>query len=115
MPLHDAQDTLTISALYLGILGLGFMLAPRQLGIDVVPPDASPALLAYLRVFGGPMVGIGVLNWLARNAEPSTARDAIVLANLVGVCLRDVNGHMGGYSAVTRVPQQSCSCRFISL
>jgi hypothetical protein len=78
------KTLLTISALYLGILGLGFMLAPRQLGIDVVPPDASPALLAYLRVFGGPMVGIGVLNWLARNAEPSTARDAIVLANLVG-------------------------------
>jgi hypothetical protein len=60
------------------------MFAPRQIGIDAVPPDASPALLAYLRVFGGPMVGIAVLNWIARNAEPSSARDAIVLANIVG-------------------------------
>ena len=60
------------------------MLAPRQIGIDAFPPDASPALLAYLRIFGGPMVGIAVLNWLARNAEPSSARDAIILANLVG-------------------------------
>jgi len=30
------------------------------------------------------MVGIAVVNWMARDAEPSTARDAIVLANLVG-------------------------------
>jgi hypothetical protein len=58
------KTLLTISAIYLGVLGVGFMLAPRQLGIDAVPPDASPTLLSYLRVFGGPMVGIGVLNWL---------------------------------------------------
>jgi hypothetical protein len=75
---------LTVSAIYLGILGLGFMLAPRQIGIGAVPPDASPALIAYLRIFGGPMVGIAVLNWLARSAEPSPARNAIVLANVVG-------------------------------
>ena len=86
------KTLLTISAIYLGVLGVGFMLAPRQLGIDAVPADASPALVAYLRIFGGPMVGIGVLNWLARNAEPSTARDAIVLANLVGfACVTSID------------------------
>lgn len=78
------KGVLTISAIYLGVLGVGFMFAPRQVGIDAVPPDASPALLAYLRIFGGPMVGIAVLNWMVRNAEPSAARDAIVLANIVG-------------------------------
>jgi hypothetical protein len=90
---------LTIAAIYLGILGLGFMFAPRQAGVDAVPPDASPALLAYLRVFGGPMVGIAVVNWMARNAEPSTARDAIVLANLVGfacVASMDIWGVFSG-------------------
>jgi hypothetical protein len=80
----NLKALLTISAIYLGVLGIGFMVAPRQIGIDAVPSDASPALLAYLRIFGGPMVGIAVLNWMARNAEPSTARDAIILANLVG-------------------------------
>jgi hypothetical protein len=75
---------LTVSAIYLGVLGVGFMFAPRQIGIGAVPPDASPALLAYLRIFGGPMLGIAVLNWLARKAEPSTARNAIVIANIVG-------------------------------
>ena len=75
---------LTVSAIYLAVLGVGFMFAPRQVGIDAVPADASPALIAYLRVFGGPCLGIAVLNWLARNVEPSAARNAIVLANVVG-------------------------------
>jgi hypothetical protein len=78
------KTVLTVSAIYLGVLGLGFMFLPRQVGIDAVPVDASPALIAYLRIFSGPVLGIAVLNWLARNAEPSTARDAIVVANIVG-------------------------------
>ena len=60
------------------------MLAPQQTGVGAVPPDPSPALLAYLRVFGGPMLGIAVMNWLARNAGPCSARDAIVVGNIVG-------------------------------
>jgi hypothetical protein len=60
------------------------MFVPRQIGIEAVPADPSPALVAYLRLFGGPFLGIAVLNWLARNAEPSSARNAIVLANIVG-------------------------------
>ena len=75
---------LTVSAFYLAVLGVGFMLAPRQLGTDAVPADASPVLIAYLRVFGGPCLGIAVLNWMTRNAAPSATRDAIVLANTVG-------------------------------
>ena len=75
---------LAVSAIYLGVLGAGFMFAPRQIGIDAVPAEASPALIAYLRILGGPFLGIAVLNWMARNAEPSAARNAIVLANIVG-------------------------------
>ena len=93
------KAVLTVSAIYLGVLGLGFMFAPRQIGIGAVPPDASPALTAYLRIFGGPMVGIAVLNWMARNAEPSAARNAIVLANVVGfacVTSMDVWGVFSG-------------------
>jgi hypothetical protein len=80
----NLKAVLTVSAIYLGVLGIGFMLVPRQIGIEAVPADASPALIAYLRIFGGPMLGIAVLNWMARNAEPSSARDAIVVANIVG-------------------------------
>jgi hypothetical protein len=90
---------LTISALYLGVLGLGFMFAPRQIGVDAVPADASPALVAYLRIFSGPFLGIAVLNWMARKAPPSPARDAILLANIVGfgcVTAMDVWGVFSG-------------------
>jgi hypothetical protein len=94
----EAQGVLTVSAIYLAVLGAGFMSPPRQIGIDAVPADASPALIAYLRIFGGPILGIAVLNWLARNAEPSAALSAIVLGNIVGfgcVTLMDVWGVVG--------------------
>lgn len=78
------KTVLTVSAIYLAVLGVAFMVAPQEIGIDAVPGDASPALIAYLRVFGGPFLGIAVLNWMARNAEPSAARNAVVLANIVG-------------------------------
>jgi uncharacterized membrane protein len=93
------ERVLTISAIYLGVLGLGFMFAPREIGIGAVPADASPALVAYLRIFGGPFLGIAVLNWLARKAEPSTTRNAIVIANTVGfgsVTLMDIWGVFSG-------------------
>lgn len=93
------KAVLTVSAVYLAILGVGFMFAPREVGVDAVPADASPALIAYLRLFGGPFLGIAVLNWLARNAEPSAARNAIVLANIVGfgcTTAMDVWGVFGG-------------------
>ena len=90
---------LTVSAIYLAVLGAGFMFVPREIGIDAVPADASPALIAYLRIFGGPILGIAVLNWMARNAEPCAARTAIVLGNIVGfgcVTLMDVWGVFSG-------------------
>ena len=93
------KTMLTVSAMYLAVLGVGFMLVPREIGIDAVPEDASPALIAYLRIFGGPCLGIAVLNWLARNAEPSPAGNAIVLANIVGfgcVTAMDVWGVLSG-------------------
>ena len=93
------KGVLTVSAIYLAVLGIGFMLAPRQIGIDAVPADASPALIAYLRIFGGPILGIAVLNWMARNAEPSAARNAIVIGNIVGfgcVTLMDIWGVFSG-------------------
>ena len=98
-PIIKLKAVLTVSAIYQAVVGLGMMLAPRQFGIDAVPADSPPALIAFLRIFGGPMLGIAVLNWMARNAEPSAARNAIVLANIVGfgcVTLMDVWGVFTG-------------------
>jgi hypothetical protein len=90
---------LRLSAIYLTMVGLALMFAPRQFGIGAVPPDASPQLIALLRLLGGPFLGIAVLNWMTRDAEPSTTRDAVILANLVGfgaVAANDVWGVFSG-------------------
>lgn len=93
------KTVLTVSAIYLAVVGFGFMFLPLQIGIDAVPADPSPALVAYLRIFGGPFIGIAVLNWLVRTAEHSRALNAVVLANTVGfgsVAAMDVWGVFSG-------------------
>lgn len=90
--------TLTLSALYLALVGLALMFFPIQFGRDAVPADAAPELLALLRLLGGPFLGIAVLNWLSRQAEPSTLR-VVMLANIVGfgaVAANDVWGAVSG-------------------
>jgi len=75
---------LTLSALYLTAIGVGLMVFPLQFGVGAVPADASTELIALLRLLGGPFLGIAVLNWLSRNARPSTALRPVLLANIVG-------------------------------
>jgi hypothetical protein len=90
---------LRLSAIYLAIVGLALMFAPLQFGTGAVPRDASPELIALLKLLGGPFLGIAVLNWMTRNAQPSTTRDAVILANIVGfgvVAANDVWSVSGG-------------------
>jgi hypothetical protein len=93
------KPVLIASAVYLALIGLGVIFVPRYFGIGAVPPDAPPALIAFLRIFAGPCLGIAVLNWMARDAAPSPTRDAIVRANIVGfgcVTAMDVWGVASG-------------------
>ena len=95
----NLKPVLIASALYLALVGFGIMFVPRHFGIGAVPPDASPPLLAFLRIFAGPCFGIAALNWMARDAEPSRALRAIILANVVGfgcVTATDVWGALSG-------------------
>ena len=74
---------LSLSAIYLVAVGLALTLVPLKFGVGAVPEDASPQLVALLRLLGGPFLGIAVLNWLSRNAAGSALR-VVLLANLVG-------------------------------
>jgi hypothetical protein len=88
----------TIAAVYLVAIGLALLFVPLQFGVDAVPKDASPELLALLRLLGGPFLGIAALNWMSRNSEPSAVR-TVILANLVGfgvVAANDVVGVISG-------------------
>lgn len=92
------KPTLILSALYLAVVGLALTFFPIQFGRGAVPPDSAPELLALLRLLGGPFLGIAVLNWLSRNAAPSTLR-VVLLANIVGfgaVAANDIWGVTSG-------------------
>lgn len=73
-----------IAAGYLAAIGLALLIVPAQFGVDAVPDDPSPELLALLRLLGGPLLGIAVLNWMSRNADPPAVRNTVILADLVG-------------------------------
>jgi hypothetical protein len=97
---------LGISAVYMAFAGLGFIFAPQAAGAGAVPADPSAALIAYLRIFGSPFLGIAVLNWAARNAEPSAALNAVILGNIVGfsaIAALDVWGLFAGARQATQV------------
>ena len=91
--------TLSFSAIYLAAIGLGLLFFPLQFGVGAVPADASPQLIALLRLLGGPFLGIAALNLLSRDARPSPLLRAILVANLVGfgvVAANDVWGVVTG-------------------
>ena len=93
------RTLLSVAAIYMGVVGLGLIVLPQAFGKGAVPSDPSPELIAFLRLWGSPLLGIAVLDWMARNAGPSAVRNAIVLGNLVGfgvIAALDVWGSFGG-------------------
>jgi hypothetical protein len=100
------RNLLSIASIYMALVGFGLIFAPHRFGVGAVPADASAALTAYLRLFGSPFLGISVLNWMARNAEPSTARNAIIVGNIVGfaaIAALDLWGLSNGARPLTNV------------
>ncbi|HYC67910.1 hypothetical protein [Brevundimonas sp.] len=90
-----ARWTLTLSSLYLAVIGLALMFLTVKFGVGAVPADASPELLALLRLLGGPFLGIAALNALSRRAPAGDWLRAVLIANAIGfgaVALNDVHG-----------------------
>ena len=97
---------LRIAAVYMAVVGTGLITSPRAFGGGAVRPDASVELIAFLRLWGSPLLGIAVLDWMARDEPASRARDAIILGNIVGfaaIAAVDVWGALGGGRPVTKV------------
>ena len=90
---------LITAAIYLALVGLGFLLAPGVMVFGAL--GGTPAtIVAELRQYGGSLLGIAVLNWVARNAEASTARDGVFLGNTIGFGLVAVGGVLRQLSGV---------------
>ncbi len=74
---------LLVAAVYMALIGLGHLFAPVTMSAGVIPADASAGIVAFLRHYSAIFLAIAVMNWMARNAEPSPARNAIVAANII--------------------------------
>lgn len=82
---------LITAAFYLALVGLGFLFVPSVMVFGAL--GGTPTfIIAELRQYGGALLGIAVLNWIARNAEPSIARNGVFLGNTVGFGLVAIGG-----------------------
>ena len=81
------KTALTIAACYMALIGVGHLVAPIAMSAGVIPSDAPAGLVAFIRHYSALFMALAVLNWMARTAEASTARTAIVYANLVAFAL----------------------------
>lgn len=93
------KPLLIAAAVYTGAIGLALLLVPVRFGVDAVPSDPSPELVALLRLLGGPLLGVAVLNWMSRTAEDPDRLRPVLLANLVGfgiIAANDVVGVLTG-------------------
>jgi len=62
--------------------GVGAVLAPKAF-LSLYGATLDPAGSLTMQFAGVPLIGIGLLTWLARNATESETRRAIVLALLI--------------------------------
>ena len=80
------------------LFGLTMIFNPRQM-LDMVAIETNLSTGVVLQWMGCPLISIGVLNFLARNAEDSEALRAIMLANILthvlgmGVDVYDYGSH----------------------
>lgn len=96
-----------IATIYMALIGIGHLFAPVAMSAGVVPADASAGLVAFLRHYSALFIAIAVMDWMARNAEASSARDAIVVANIITFGLAavlDVLAVLSGAGAAGLVP-----------
>ena len=73
---------MAIAAVLAVVFGLGFILVPAQL-MSIYGITLETAGQWTGRYLGSAFIGISVLTWLARNAEPGEGLRAVVLGDLV--------------------------------
>jgi len=80
---------LIISAIYLALCGLVMLLYPQAM-IFSGSAGTPPGVIFALRGYGCAMIGIALINWVARNSEASKSRDAIFVGSTVAYALSAV-------------------------
>jgi hypothetical protein len=87
----------TILAVLSFAFGVGFVLVPDQV-LANYGIEHSPALALLGRFFGGALLTLGVILWLARDFHDEAALRAVLIGGLVGDVINLVVAAMGTLS-----------------
>jgi hypothetical protein len=90
----------TILAILSFLFGIGFVLAPDQ-ALANYGIEHSPALALVGRLFGGALLALGVILWLARDFRDEAAVRAVLISTLVGGVVNVVVAIIGTLAGTT--------------
>jgi hypothetical protein len=90
----------TILAVLSFLFGIGFVLAPDQV-LANYGIEHSPALALMGRLFGGALLTLGVILWLARDFRDEAAVRAVLVSTLVGAVVNVVVAILGTLAGTT--------------
>ena len=90
----------TILAVLSFLFGIGFVLAPDQV-LANYGIEHSPALALLGRLFGGALLTLGVILWLARDFRDEAAVRAVLIGVLAGDVVNVVVATMGTLSGAS--------------
>jgi len=82
------------------LFGIGFVLAPGQV-LANYGIEHSPALALVGRLFGGALLTLGVILWLARDFRDEAAVRAMLIGALIGDVVNLVVATMGTLSGTS--------------
>ncbi|MBM3126004.1 MAG: hypothetical protein FJZ87_13180 [Chloroflexi bacterium] len=88
----------TIAALYGIVIGLFSLIAPAAASAGTLTEGMPGMLFMTARFFGVSYIGLGLIAWLVRNAEPSKTRDSVTLGLTVFFALHALTSLYGQFT-----------------
>jgi len=95
----NIRNLFTVNTIVAGLFGLAFVLAPGPL-TELYGIELSDGGLYVGRLLGAAFLMFAVLTWQSRDAQDSTARQAIILALLVGFVVGFVVSLFGQFNNI---------------
>lgn len=87
-----------IAAIYGIASGLFSLIAPAAASAGTLTEGMPGMLFMMVRFFGVAYIGLGLIAWLVRNAEPSKARDGVTLGLTVFFALHALTSLYGQFT-----------------
>lgn len=76
------KHLLVINAVIALVYGISYQLVPTTV-LSLYGVTTGPGEIFMSRLFGAPLIGIGLLTWFARNISDSETQRAIILSMLI--------------------------------